>query len=93
MRGKWRLCKVVKVHSSEGNVVRNVDIEVSARYGGTLPYKYQTPYTLNRHVSKLIVLVAVDEQVDEEVGHDVIEGGAQAKLKNSMDSCSAPPGS
>ena len=50
--------------------------------GGTLPYKYQTPYTLNRHVSKLIVLVAVDEQVDEEVGHDVIEGGAQPKLKN-----------
>ena len=92
MRGEVRFCKVVKVHYYEGNVVRNVDVEVSAGYGGTLPYKYQTPYTLNRHVSKLIVLVALDEPVDE-VGHNVIEEGAQAKLKNSLDSCSIPPGS
>ena len=86
MRGEWRLCKVVKVHPSRNNVVRNVDVEVAARYGGALPYKYQTPYTLSRHVSRLLVLVAIDEPV-EEVSNSVMEEGAQARLKDTAVSC------
>ena len=65
LRGEWRLCRVVEVHPDEHGVVRNVHIEVAARYNGSGPYKFQKPYTLNRHVSKLIVLATGE---DEEKG-------------------------
>ena len=62
LRGEWRLCKVVEVHPDEHGVVRNVDVEVAARYDGSSTYKFQKPYTLNRHVSKLIVLAPSDDE-------------------------------
>ena len=43
LRYEWRLCKVVKAHPAENNVVRNVEVEVSARYDGALHYKHQKP--------------------------------------------------
>jgi hypothetical protein len=36
--------------------MRNLEVEVSAKYDGSLPCKRQKPYTLSRHVSKLIVI-------------------------------------
>ena len=39
---------------------------VSARYDGSLPYKHQKPYNLSRHVSKLIVIVTIEEDEDDD---------------------------
>ena len=50
-RGEWRLCKVVRTHPAENDVVRNVDIEVCARYDGSLPYKCKAPYTIHSYIS------------------------------------------
>ena len=66
-RGNWRLCKVVRTHPAENNVVRNVDVEVSARYDGSLTFKRKAPYTLSRHVSKLIVNATIEEEEDEDL--------------------------
>ena len=65
-RGEWRLCKVVRTHPAKNYIVRNVDVEVSARYDGSLPYKCKEPYTLSRHVSKLIVIATIEEDEDED---------------------------
>ena len=81
LRGEWRFCKVVKVHPAENNVVRNVEVEISARYDGSLPYKHQKPYTLSRHVSKLIVIAAREDSNAEDDGTNVLDGDDQAKLK------------
>ena len=64
LRGEWRLCRVVKVHPDKTGVVRNVDIEVAAKYSGDVKYKFQAPSAISRHVSNLVVLLPAD--IDEE---------------------------
>ena len=61
-RGEWRLCTVTEAYPDKNGVVRNVEIKVAPRFGGssTTKYKPQSLYKLKRHVSKLIVIVPVD---------------------------------
>ena len=61
LRGEWRLCKVVKVHPDKNDVVRNVDVEVAARYDGSNKYKFQQPSVLSRLVSSMVVLLPATE--------------------------------
>ena len=61
LRGEWKLCKVIGVHPDRNGVVRNVDVEVPAKYDGLKEYGYQKPSVLTRHVSNLVVLLPVDE--------------------------------
>ena len=68
LRGEWRICKVVKIHPGEDNIVRNVEVEVAARYDGSLPNKHQNAYTVSRHVSKLIVIADVEEETQSSSG-------------------------
>ena len=63
----------MKTHPDEKNVVRNVEVEISARYDGSLPYKHQKAYTVKRHVSKLIVVAAKEEMDD--ICDDIVEEG------------------
>ena len=81
-RGEWRLCKVVRTHPAQNDVVRNVDVEVPARYDGSLPYKRKAPYTLSRHISKLIVIATIEDGEDED---DLKEPGRndQAEQKSA----------
>ena len=69
-------------HPAENNVVRNLEVEVSTRYDGSLPYKHQKPYTLSRHVSKLIVIATIEE---DKVDYNPIVSNRddQAKQKSS----------
>ena len=73
---------MVMAHPAEDSVVRNVKVEVSARYDGSLPYKHLNPYTLSRHVSKLIEIAAIEEDEDDD-SSNVLDGDDQAMLKSS----------
>ena len=64
-RGEWRLCKVAQVFPDDRGKVRNVQVMVKPKQGGTGPYVSTKPIYLNRHVNNLIVLVPVDEQDDQ----------------------------
>ena len=68
LRGEWRICKVVKIHPGEDIIVRNVEVEVAARYDVSLPNKHQNAYTVSRHVSKLIVIADVEEETQSSSG-------------------------
>ena len=62
--------------------MRNVEVEVSARYDGSLPYKRKAPYTLSRHVSKLIVIATIEEDEDGDNPKELSRDN-QAKQKSS----------
>ena len=66
--------------------MRNVQVTVSPRCDGSAKYNYQTHYKLQRHVSKLIVIVPVNENqhvVDQhqlaggDVHEDVLESSQE----------------
>ena len=79
IRGKWRKCRVVKTFPDSNNIVRNVEVEVAARYDGYSKYAHQKPYTLARHVNKLIVLVPCEE-IDVRVNHDSAYDGVSTAI-------------
>ena len=54
-RGEWRLCRVSKVFPDASNKVRNVEVIVKPRQGGSKKYIPTKPIALNRHVNNLIV--------------------------------------
>ena len=64
-RGEWRLCKVSKVFPDRRGNVRNVQVMVKPKQGGSVQYVPSKAIYLDRHVSNLVVIVAADEQ-----GHD-----------------------
>ena len=61
-RGEWRMCKVTRVFPDNKGKVRNVEVMVKPRQGGSGPYTPSKPIYLTRHVCNLIVIVPVDEE-------------------------------
>ena len=62
-RGEWRLCRVSKVFPDAAGKVRNVEVEVKPRQGGSKEYVPTKPIILSRHVNNLVVVVPVEDQV------------------------------
>ena len=62
-RGEWRLCRISKVLPDGNKKVRNVEVEVKPRQGGSKEYIPTKPITLSRHVNNLIVIVPVEDQL------------------------------
>ena len=69
----------MKTFPDSNNIVRNVEVEVAARYDGYSKYAHQKPYTLARHVNKLIVLVPCEE-IDVRVNHDSAYDGVSTAI-------------
>ena len=61
-RGEWRLCRVSDTYPDSNGVVRNVEVVVARRGDGSKLYQSQVLSKLKRHVSKLIVIVPVEDQ-------------------------------
>ena len=55
-RGEWRLCKVSKVFPDNDGKVRNVEVMVKAKQGGSVKYVSTKPIYLTRHVKNLMVI-------------------------------------
>ena len=62
IRGDWRLCEVVDVFPDSKKRVRNVEVVVKARQGGSTSYVATSPIKIKRHVSNLILLVPAEER-------------------------------
>ena len=70
-RAEWRLARVTEVYPDRRGNVRNVQVQVKPQQDSTVNYKPSKGYELNRHVSRLIVLVPVEEQdVQEDTTED-----------------------
>ena len=63
-RGEWRLCEVDKTFPDAKNKVRNVQLRLKPRQGGSKKYVPTINIIVKRHVSDLIVLVPVEERDD-----------------------------
>ena len=64
VRGEWRLCEVVSVFPDAKNSVRNVEVVVKAKQGGSSGYVSSSPIKIKRHVSNLILLVPAGERTE-----------------------------
>ena len=69
-RGEWRLCKVSKVFPDRRGNVRNVQVMVKPKQGGSIQYVPTKAIYLDRHVSNLMVIVAADDKEHDEVEHE-----------------------
>ena len=65
-RSEWRLGRVLEAYPDRRGNVRNVQVEVHPKQEGVGPYKPSKGIELNRHVSRLIVLVPVEDQEQSE---------------------------
>ena len=85
-RSEWRLGKVVDVYPDRFGNVRNVEILVKPKQPGSGSYVPSSGYQVKRHVSKLIVLVPVEDQ-DFSVWNDgTMDGGVSAdQIGSSQD--------
>ena len=63
-RGDWRLCEVDKTFPDAKKKVRNVQLRMKPRQGGSKKYVPTIDVIVNRHVGDLIVLVPVEERED-----------------------------
>ena len=76
-RAEWRLARVTEVYPDRRGNVRNVQVLVKPKQDSTANYKPSKGYELNRHVSRLIVLVPVEEQdVQEDTTEDSSDNAA-----------------
>ena len=67
-RSNWRLGKVLQVFPDRRGFVRNVVVQVKSKQENSVAYKSSKGYELSRHVSKLIVLVPIEDQEEDVVG-------------------------
>ena len=63
-RGEWRLCEVDKTFPDNKNKVRNVQLRMKPRQGGSKSYVGSVDVIVKRHVGDLIVLLPVEERDD-----------------------------
>ena len=85
-RGEWRLCVVTEVFPDRRGKVRNVEVMVKPRQGGSVNYITTKPIYLNRHVCNLIVIVPADEvpnlgELDSGPQQDVVESDQRSLQK------------
>ena len=81
-RSEWKMARVVEVYPDKKGTVRNVLVQVKPNQDGTSKYKPSKGYELKRHVSKLLLLVPVedqghaeqDDEEDDSKGVKVYEG-------------------
>ena len=61
MRGEWRLAKVTCTYPDRNNRVRNVELLVKPKQGGSPDYVPTPPIYVKRHVSNVVLLVPATE--------------------------------
>ena len=76
-RAEWKMARVIEVYPDRHGTVRNVMVLVKPNQDGSAKYKPAQGYEIKRHVSKLLVLVPVEEQE---------EGNATCGWENSKGS-------
>ena len=90
IRGEWRLTKVVDVYPDKSGIVRNVEVAVAPKFDGSKKYKPQAVFKVKRHVSKLIVLVPIDEESEVADQHLVANDSSQGDIANDAETESQP---
>ena len=81
------MAKVVEVYPDKSGTVRNVQVLVKPSQDGSSKYKPSKGYELKRHVSKLLLLVPVEDQEivvkvsDVEVENDVLENDDKEEME------------
>ena len=65
-RAEWRLARVTATFPDTHGKVRNVEVRVVPSKDCSKTYKPVQPNYLKRHVSNLIVLVPVEDQMESE---------------------------
>ena len=78
-RGEWRLCRVSQVFPDDDGMIRNVEVMVKPRQGGSVKYVVTKPIYLNRHVSNLVVIEGADDQ-DHLPVRDEAEGTCDGEI-------------
>ena len=68
LRGEWRMCEVVKPLPDRSKKVRNVEVLVKPKQGGSGEYISSKPIIIRRHVSNLIVLVPTEDRPELSLG-------------------------
>ena len=58
---EWKMAKVVEVFPDRSGTVRNVKVLVKPGQDGSKTYKPTKGYEIMRHVSKLLLLVPVED--------------------------------
>ena len=71
LRGEWRIGRVAVVFPDKEGIVRNVCVMIKSKPDGSKNYQPLPPIYINRHVSKVLVLVPVDDDSDEELAGKV----------------------
>jgi hypothetical protein len=67
-RSEWRLCEVTETFPDNSGIVRNVQVIVKAKQGGSKDYIPTKPIYVKRHVNNLVVLVPADERDELDLG-------------------------
>ena len=63
-RGEWRMCLVHSVSPDNSRKVRNVEVLVKPKQGGSKNYIPTKPIYLKCHVSNLVLLLPAEERDD-----------------------------
>ena len=84
------MTKVVDVYPDKSGIVRNVEVAVAPKFDGSKKYKPQAVFKVKRHVSKLIVLVPIDEESEVADQHLVANDSSQGDIANDAETESQP---
>ena len=82
-RGEWRLCEGASVSPDDRGKVRNVQVMVKPRQGGSTNYVPVKPIYLNRHVSNLVLLIPAEDRecsTDMQANKRVTQDDAEAVI-------------
>ena len=61
---EWRMCLINSVSPDDSGKVRNVEVLIKPRQGGTKKFVPTKPVYLKRHVSNLVLLLPAEERDD-----------------------------
>ena len=75
---------MTETYPDDQNIVRNVEVKVAPRCAGSAAYKPQVLYKLKRHTSKLIVIVPVEEQGNDEAENNSIDQHSLLDVKEDL---------
>ena len=85
-RSEWKMAKVVEVYPDKSGTVRNVQVRVKPNQVGSGKYTPSKGFELKRHVSKLLLLVPVEDQdnvvrnSDDKVENDNLENDDKEEM-------------
>ena len=65
LRGEWRIAKVTDCYKDRHGRVRNIELMVKPKQGGSIDYVVTPPILIKRHVNNVVLLVPA-EQTDQD---------------------------